>query len=51
MNLNKQEIAIVTGAASGLGKAIAEKFVSNNIFTIIIARNDEKAKAASESLL
>jgi NADP-dependent 3-hydroxy acid dehydrogenase YdfG len=44
------KIAIVTGAASGLGKAIAEKFVQNSIFTIIIARNEEKAKVASDSL-
>lgn len=50
MYLSNQKVAIVTGAASGLGKAIAEKFVSNNIFTIIIARNEEKAKSASDSL-
>jgi NAD(P)-dependent dehydrogenase (short-subunit alcohol dehydrogenase family) len=50
MYLPNQKVAVVTGAASGLGKAIAEKFVSKNIFTIIIARNEEKAKATSQSL-
>ena len=49
MYRSNQKVAIVTGAASGLGKAIAEKFISNNIFTIIIAHNEEKAKSVSES--
>jgi NAD(P)-dependent dehydrogenase (short-subunit alcohol dehydrogenase family) len=45
-----QKLAIVTGAVRGLGKAIAEKFVRENIFTIIIGRDEAKTKAASESL-
>jgi NAD(P)-dependent dehydrogenase (short-subunit alcohol dehydrogenase family) len=49
MYRSNQKVAIVTGAASGLGKAIAEKFISNNIFTIIIARNEVKVKSVSES--
>lgn len=47
--MNKQT-AIVTGGASGIGLAIAEKFVANNIHTIVIGRNEEKLKAAKESL-
>jgi NAD(P)-dependent dehydrogenase (short-subunit alcohol dehydrogenase family) len=47
--LNKK-IAIVTGGASGIGLAIAEKFVSNNIQTIIIGRSEEKLQAAKEKL-
>jgi NAD(P)-dependent dehydrogenase (short-subunit alcohol dehydrogenase family) len=50
MNTINRRIAIVTGASSGLGKAIAEKFVQHNIFTIIIARDEEKAKAACVEL-
>lgn len=51
METNKQrKVAIVTGGASGIGLAIAEKFVQNNITTIIIGRNEEKLKAAKASL-
>jgi NAD(P)-dependent dehydrogenase (short-subunit alcohol dehydrogenase family) len=42
--------AIVTGGGSGIGLAIAEKFVSNNIKTIVIGRSEEKLKAAKEKL-
>jgi NAD(P)-dependent dehydrogenase (short-subunit alcohol dehydrogenase family) len=42
----ESKIAIVTGGASGLGWAIAQKFVQQNIKTIIIGRNEEKLKAA-----
>lgn len=50
MYQSNQKVAIVTGAATGLGKAIAEKFVKNNIFTIIIVRDEEKAMEACEVL-
>ncbi|WP_017730215.1 SDR family NAD(P)-dependent oxidoreductase [Nafulsella turpanensis] len=53
MNENRNpehKIAIVTGGASGLGYAIAEKFVQEDIRTIIIGRNEEKLKAAKEKL-
>ncbi|AHM63125.1 dehydrogenase [Flammeovirgaceae bacterium 311] len=43
-----QKVAIVTGGASGLGYAIAEKFVNNNIRTIIVGRNEQKLQAAQE---
>src|SRR5665213_157703 len=45
-----KKIAIVTGGASGIGFAIAEKFVKNNITTIIVGRNKEKLNAAKEKL-
>src|SRR6185312_3525761 len=46
----KKQIAIVTGGASGIGFAIAEKLVKNNITTIIIGRNEEKLYNAKSSL-
>ena len=48
MDTNK--VAIVTGGGSGLGFAIAQKFVANNITTIIAGRNVEKLNAAKEQL-
>ncbi|HEY9343280.1 MAG TPA: SDR family oxidoreductase, partial [Hanamia sp.] len=51
METNQQrKVAIVTGGASGIGLAIAEKFVQNNLTTIIIGRNEEKLNAAKASL-
>ncbi|GAB3540422.1 SDR family NAD(P)-dependent oxidoreductase [Pontibacter brevis] len=46
---SEQKVAIVTGGASGLGYAIAEKFVQNGIRTIVIGRNQEKLDAAKEA--
>lgn len=46
----EQKIAIVTGGASGLGYAVAEKFVKNSLRTIIIGRNEQKLKNARSSL-
>jgi len=46
----KRKIAIVTGGGSGLGFAIAEKFVQNGIETIIAGRNKEKLDEAAEKL-
>ena len=51
MEINEQnKIAIVTGGASGIGFAIAEKFVKNNITTIVIGRSEEKLKSAKSKL-
>lgn len=44
------KIAIVTGGGSGLGFAIAKKFIENNIITIIAGRDEEKLKKAKEQL-
>ena len=45
----KSKIAIVTGGASGIGLAIAEKFVKNKIFTIIIGRDETKLDFAKQT--
>jgi NAD(P)-dependent dehydrogenase (short-subunit alcohol dehydrogenase family) len=46
----QKRVAIVTGGGSGIGFAIAEKFVQNNITTIIIGRNEEKLNTAKDKL-
>ena len=48
--MDTKKVAIVTGGGSGLGYAIAQKFVANNITTIIAGRNVEKLIAAKEQL-
>jgi NAD(P)-dependent dehydrogenase (short-subunit alcohol dehydrogenase family) len=45
-----QRIAIITGGGSGIGLAIAEKFVQNGILTIIVGRDREKLDAAKKTL-
>ncbi|MFI5186858.1 MAG: SDR family NAD(P)-dependent oxidoreductase [Chitinophagales bacterium] len=47
---NKNKIAIVTGGGSGIGLAITEKFVQNNIHTIIIGRDVKKLDHARDKL-
>ncbi len=42
--------AIVTGGGSGIGLAIAEKFVLSGIRTVIIGRDEQKLSAAKELL-
>ncbi|MDB5209010.1 MAG: short-chain dehydrogenase/reductase [Flavisolibacter sp.] len=44
------KIAIVTGGGSGIGLAIAEKFVQAGIHTIIVGRDQGKLDAAKEKL-
>jgi len=50
MTATRRKLAIVTGGGSGLGFAIAEKFVQNGIQTIIAGRNKEKLDAAKQKL-
>src|SRR6478736_10397408 len=45
-----QRIAIITGGTSGLGLAMAKKFVEKEIFTIVTGRDDAKLKETKESL-
>src|ERR1700709_2282876 len=45
-----QKIVLVTGGGSGIGLAIAEKFISQNHCTIIIGRNEQKLADAKEKL-
>jgi NAD(P)-dependent dehydrogenase (short-subunit alcohol dehydrogenase family) len=48
MENDQNRIAIVTGGASGIGLAIADKFIQNNINTIIIGRDELKLAAAKK---
>jgi NAD(P)-dependent dehydrogenase (short-subunit alcohol dehydrogenase family) len=50
MNSSNQTVAIVTGGGSGIGLAIAEKFVQNNITTVIVGRDPEKLDQARQKL-
>lgn len=51
MEKNKdKQVAIVTGGASGIGLAITEKFSTNNIFTLVIGRDEIKLQAAQQML-
>lgn len=50
MNQSKRPIAIVTGGASGIGLAIAQKFTQNDIYTIIIGRDENKLQAVQQQL-
>lgn len=45
-----QRVAIVTGGGSGIGLAIAAKFVQAGIQTVIIGRDEEKLNSAKEQL-
>jgi NAD(P)-dependent dehydrogenase (short-subunit alcohol dehydrogenase family) len=45
-----KKVAIITGGASGIGLAIARKFVSNDIRTILVGRDDAKLKEACSEL-
>jgi len=45
-----EKVAIITGGASGIGLAIAEKFVRHRFLTIIIGRDQQKLNAACEKL-
>ena len=46
---SEPKIAIVTGGASGLGYAIAEKFIQSGIRTIIIGRDEQKLETAKSA--
>ncbi|RYY24353.1 MAG: SDR family oxidoreductase [Chitinophagaceae bacterium] len=50
MTATNRKIALVTGGGSGLGFAIAKKFVDKGIRTIIAGRNKEKLESAREQL-
>ncbi len=50
MSTENKRVAIVTGGGSGLGLAISAKFISANIHTIIIGRDNNKLAAAKIQL-
>src|SRR5579871_6163519 len=45
-----EKIALVTGGGSGIGLAITEKLVHNNIRTVIVGRNAQKLADAQQKL-
>lgn len=47
---NSQQLAIVTGGASGIGLAIATRFVQAGIFTVVIGRDTQKLEQAKAAL-
>ena len=49
-NSQIQKIAIITGGTSGLGLAMAKKFVEKEILTIVTGRDDAKLNETKESL-
>ncbi|KAG4080505.1 hypothetical protein HA402_013963 [Bradysia odoriphaga] len=48
--ITKRKLAIVTGGGSGIGLAIAEKFVKEGITVIIVGRSRERLEAAQQKL-
>lgn len=46
----QQKIALITGGASGIGFAIAQKFIAEGIRTVITGRDTKKLKAAKSEL-
>jgi len=48
--IQQNKVAIVTGGGSGIGLAIAEKFVQQNITTIIVGRDKQKLENAVHAL-
>lgn len=50
MEINQHKIAIITGGGSGIGFAIAEKFVQNNIRIVIVGRDQHRLDNAKNKL-
>jgi NAD(P)-dependent dehydrogenase (short-subunit alcohol dehydrogenase family) len=48
--MRNKQVAIITGGGSGIGLAIAEKFTTSGIKTIIVGRDEEKLKNAKKQL-
>ncbi len=49
MSTQNKRVAIVTGGGSGIGFAIAEKFIADGIDTVIVGRDEAKLKNAKDT--
>lgn len=50
MATHDRRVAIVTGAAQGIGEAIARRIAADDVTLVIADRNEEKGRAVAESL-
>jgi len=50
MENNEKKTVLITGATSGIGKALAHKFASNGYDIIAVARNEEKLNEITSEL-
>ena len=48
--MHENSVAVITGGASGIGLAIARKFVKNGIKTVLIGRDRVKLKEACSAM-
>ena len=46
----QNKIAIITGASSGIGKATAFKFASENVKLMLVARDEERLKIITNDI-
>ena len=46
----KDKIIVITGAASGIGEATAEKFAKRGANLVLVARNKEKLEQVEKNL-
>lgn len=50
MSTTSQKVAIVTGGATGIGRAIAQALVANNVAVVIAGRDQQRGTAAAAEL-
>ena len=46
--MSKKQIAVITGASQGIGRAISIKLASEGYFTVLSGRNEENLKKTAE---
>jgi len=49
--MSENMVVIITGGSSGLGKALAQRFIKKGATVVLIARNKQKLAAAKDELL